>query len=398
MLVPLLLSGCGPFALNRGLRDYGAVYANASNQQTLLNLARLANHHPAYFVQLGTVTSSYSATGNLGAGATRNDGDYIFGGNGSAGVAATSGGNFQIIPLGGGDFASQIVKPIPPEVFMVLYREGWRVDQLMRVLVERIEIHHADTNTTEVIGNNPSDPESYVRFLRTCELARYAQAAGALRLEKKNTEESVSPILAVPPSAKESVEGVEKNIIWKKVNGGWQAFKKGASPVFSLETSNRRWANRLVEDPAFASEKAKRAKENFFSLLAANGLKVRTSDEKSENAGDSAEVVIRSFNGALAAVALEQEAFQPFVRSHAEAIPAAQQRPILTLRWDAPPPGCNTLVQVTYNRSRYAIADVLGDGGQSSWNRDVFRLITQLYYQISVDISKYNQNTYFLSR
>ena len=99
----------------------------------------------------------------------------------------------------------------------------------------------------------------------------------------------------------------------------------------------------------------------------------------------------------MAAVAFEQEHFQSFLRMHAAAIPARQQRPILALRWDTPPPSHDTLVQLTYNGSTYAISDPQEKNHSSSWNRDVFRLIAQLSYQISVDIAKYNQ-TYLFSR
>ena len=35
--------------------------------------------------------------------------------------------------------AQMLLKPIPPELFDSLYQQGWRVDQLFRLLVDRIE-------------------------------------------------------------------------------------------------------------------------------------------------------------------------------------------------------------------------------------------------------------------
>ena len=41
-------------------------------------------------------------------------------------------------PLGGDKFASQLLAPIKPEIFYELVEEGWPIDLLMRVLIERI--------------------------------------------------------------------------------------------------------------------------------------------------------------------------------------------------------------------------------------------------------------------
>ncbi len=56
---PLRLRGT---ALHTDFTDYSEVYADSMNRQLLLNLARLANDEPAYFIQLGTIASQYQFT------------------------------------------------------------------------------------------------------------------------------------------------------------------------------------------------------------------------------------------------------------------------------------------------------------------------------------------------
>src|SRR5580704_4373141 len=58
-LTAVFLSGCAARALRTDYRDYENSYAESSNRQMLLNLARLSEHHPTYFFKLGQITTNY---------------------------------------------------------------------------------------------------------------------------------------------------------------------------------------------------------------------------------------------------------------------------------------------------------------------------------------------------
>jgi hypothetical protein len=64
----LLLAGCGPKRVRADFTHYENSYAVTSNQEMLLNLARLNQHDPTYFFKLGQINSSYrmeaALTGN----------------------------------------------------------------------------------------------------------------------------------------------------------------------------------------------------------------------------------------------------------------------------------------------------------------------------------------------
>src|ERR1700684_93107 len=55
----LFLAGCAARALQGDYKGYVTAYAESSNRQMLLNLARLSEHHPTYFFKLGQITTNY---------------------------------------------------------------------------------------------------------------------------------------------------------------------------------------------------------------------------------------------------------------------------------------------------------------------------------------------------
>jgi len=74
-----------------------------------------------------------------------------------------------------------------------------------------------------------------------------------------------------------------------------------------------------------------------------------------------------------------------------EAVPAVEQRPILRVAWKDEESVIPPLVQLAYREKRYMVTDlsVPKTAEDLSWNRDVFRLISQLTAQVTVDISKF---------
>src|ERR1039458_9922450 len=64
-LAALALCGCGPRRVRADFKNYESAYAQTSNRELLLNLARLENRDPTYFFKLGQITSAYRMQGSL---------------------------------------------------------------------------------------------------------------------------------------------------------------------------------------------------------------------------------------------------------------------------------------------------------------------------------------------
>src|ERR1700689_454468 len=65
MVCTLLLSGCGAARYSADYNGFNAAYANSSNRQMLLNLARLDQHDPTYFLQFGQISVQYQVSSSL---------------------------------------------------------------------------------------------------------------------------------------------------------------------------------------------------------------------------------------------------------------------------------------------------------------------------------------------
>ena len=110
---------------------------------------------------------------------------------------------FTFVPVNDETNARLLLKPVPAETFYILYEQGWRVDQLFRLMVDRIELTRSSAQycTVETIRNTPPavyhkpdgtpdldylrDPDelsSYVTFLRINAVVYWLQKHGYLLL------------------------------------------------------------------------------------------------------------------------------------------------------------------------------------------------------------------------
>jgi hypothetical protein len=343
----LLLAGCrGPAVMRSSFRDYSEAYASLSNEQMLLNLARRAHRHPAYFLQLGPINSTFvfnkSATANMGWSSPAPGpgplGDAWNAGSGLA-FSATEQPTFAMTPLGGESFAAALFNPLSSVVFFNLFEQGVPVDKLLRCMVQKVEFTWPD-GATFVLSNiiDRERPESYINFLRFAGLARELQKQQIL---------IVTNSLVMPGTA-----GSRQSTF------AFKAGSEGAVRKIVDEHSYFQFDTQMTERPKTAAV--------AFQLS--------------------------TFEAVLVALATEQRLFQDLSRSHPNflnSIPPSERQPILRLDWTGAT-GKRTapLVGVKYLTKSYEIADEIVNGTEETWNRDVFVLLTHVFTQISLDPNK----------
>jgi hypothetical protein len=226
----LATSGCAVHRVRTDFVGFEKAYADTSNRELLLNLARLQNHDPTYFFKMGQITSSYKMAASLSG-----NGNYVI--QGTNGSNATGGGAtgltyendplFQFIPVNDETNAQLLLKQIPAETFYILYQQGWRIDQLFRLMVDRIEVTvpaGADASqgcNVTVYRNVPPTLENssgkldpledkelsgYAGFLRASSIAYSLQKHGnlALREVSKFVPLDAQSLPADPTPAKQS--------------------------------------------------------------------------------------------------------------------------------------------------------------------------------------------------
>jgi hypothetical protein len=423
LLLVVLVSGCASQVLRNSFEDYGDVYAEAQNHQMLLNLARLSQHHPIFFFQLGQINAGYSFSGNITGGGGMSDKssvlasgtkvpliNWIFGPT-SATAAGSSTPTFNYLPLNGGDFAAGLIKQLPPDTFHALFSEGFPVDVLMRTLVQQVRFTPANgTGEEKILYNVPTlkNETNYAEFLRLCDVLRQLQDRGYLYLEPKPVQKGdtvVGPEF-VNPTERMVVDAIDKGFSWRtNENGKWQLERLETNNVsfqFQISPAGDNYLEGL-KSPTMSSSRLAEI-TNLVLLLSSPGSLADKQSPKTNfvKASEAPTAQLRSYLFVLSGMANEQAAFDFLLKdsffTNTNNVPLSQRRPVLRMDWsDATAPLETPLVKLQYQGKTYEITDpTASDGEYSSYNRDAFMLASLLITQISVDPTKINYQQQFL--
>jgi hypothetical protein len=456
VLLPLALSGCAAKRLKMDFTGFEKAYAETSNREVLLNLARLENRDPTYFFKIGQITSAYkmaaSLTGN-GSYSVASSNPLLGGpaGGGTPGMNYENDPIFTFIPVNDETNAQLLLKPVPAETFYILYQQGWRVDQLVRLMVDRIELTRVTGQkcTVETIRNVPPainskpdsasdadylrDPEtlsSYVTFLRTSAVVYWLQKHGYLLLRGSNSFVAYNGNsgLDEAPKAQDVVSAAQKNAVWEQVGKKWLLGEKVFSPAFTLYPLHSdgtklvpniaQIEEEILSDPSMKELKQGPALKIILHSLS-DGFAIEGSSDHqdscnttSQTKGVTAHLVMRSLIGLMAAAAQEQAPYDSLMHANPtipnsryitpeeqistqlrfmEAVPAMERIPLLRLTGSSDESETQPIIQVAYRGKNYRIADEKDAQVMDNqyWNRDLFRLIGQLTSQVTVDISKF---------
>ncbi len=134
----VLLSGCniaGPRAIRAGRVSYNAAIQQTNKEQLLLNIVRLRYRDNPYFIEVGSITTSFDVAASAAASITRprsDDSPYVFGGE----VSFSERPTISYQPLTGEKFASQLMTPLDLETLSLLYYSGWSIKRILMVTVQ----------------------------------------------------------------------------------------------------------------------------------------------------------------------------------------------------------------------------------------------------------------------
>ena len=365
----LPLTACGPKRMKADFIGFEKAYAATANREVLLNLARLQNHDTTYFFKLGQISSTYRMAATISG-----NGSYVIQGTG-AGGNATGGGtpgltfendpSFTFIPVNDDTSAQLLLKPIPAETLYNLFLQGWRIDQLFRLMVDRIELSQGTPDgkscAVQIIRNVPppvptsstgadaeylQDAASYATFLRTAAIAYGLQKHGALLLKgatewvafddfsmitasaaKKDSGAPPKPgdssggggaDSSAAPKASDLAAAASKGQSWEfnEKNNTWQLGQQVFGAQFYLNDPLGQAKATIIADSRLAGLANGDSLDNTIDILKNGSL---TIDEAHTGAAAapscppyphaSAHLVMRSLLGLMSAVAQEQAPF-----------------------------------------------------------------------------------------
>lgn len=440
------LTGCAARRMKVDFTEFESVYAQTSNREMLLNLARLENHEPTYFFKLGQISSSYRMAASLsGLGEYVPEGTTGRGnvtGGGTPSLTYESNPAFTFIPVNDDTNAQLLLKPIPPETFEILYEQGWRVDQLFRLMIDRIELTEPAPNNeggcmVEVIRNvapqvdsngnplNPDELRNYVRFLRASAVVYDLQKRGYLLLKGENDFvpfDKNSYLSGATLQPANMTDALAKNAVWEQVQPGkWQLGQQVFTPVFKLSsTVNKADVKQKVDQDMeqlnLTCSGCSSTVDDVLTVLT-TGFSIQgipTAEQTAQQCKSpsgtpqvSTHLVMRSLIALMAAAAQEQESFDKLLKNNSQVadepspsksshpfkdfVPDVEQLPVLRLKQVSDKPETAPVIELDYRGKPYLIADLVTPPSPDDqyWNRDMFRLVNSLSAQVTVDISKF---------
>lgn len=176
----LLLSGCssGPTVMKGNRLDYNISVQKSNTEELLINLVRARYAESLFFLQVGSISSSFDYTVNGSVAA------HIFvdpADNGGNLIESSLGGQFSerptitYTPVQGEQAAKQLMEEISLERLMLLSRASWDIQTLMWAMVHRLgPLHNFEPELSVGTG------EPYRHFLAFTNLISEIQRRGDL--------------------------------------------------------------------------------------------------------------------------------------------------------------------------------------------------------------------------
>ena len=295
--------------------------------------------------------------GNLGANVT---------GGGTPGLIYENDPSFTFIPVNDDTSAQLLLKPVPAETFYNLYLQGWRVDQLFRLMVDRIELTTPTADgkgcAVDTIRNVPPpayaktdaamdadylrEASNYVTFLRVSALAYGLQKnghlllRGSVRFVPHDTKSALTGE-SNAPKATDIAAAAAKNESWENDGAKWilgqqifsAEFYLNPEPGATIDDPNRKTIKAdILRDSRMKGLDNDSALDNALSVLA-GGFSIegtptadgQASDSCQTTKGVSAHLVMRSLIGLMAAAAQEETPFDDLAKKNPILAVAAQE-------------------------------------------------------------------------
>ena len=192
----LLLGGCaqfGPRLVESGRTDYNKVLQRTGAREMLLNIVRARYGDRPLFLDVGSVSTSFSwnqgALANI-SGFRSGNPDGALEGN----LAYQEQPTITYTPQGGADFVKNMLTPADLDTLIFLSNVGWGIDRLLRLLVNRMG---GLPNAPTASGPTPRDAPAYATFKQVANSMRVLQQRQllAFRYIQRNGKETPAMII-----------------------------------------------------------------------------------------------------------------------------------------------------------------------------------------------------------
>ena len=374
LLAVLTLTGClSPPTLNRAVIAYDEAITDALSKQLLINIARAQHHEPIHFTGVSNVAATFDFRINAGATPT------LTGDNGRTLVPLFGGSiaenpTISITPIDGEEFTKRLLTPFQESKLTLLLRQGVDIDLLLRLMAQELRLNVEGTELA--YRNNPTDKDGYAEFRKVVLHLSAIQDANRLYAEAL-TFERMWTIPAESVTA-EGFTALEREYLL------------AYDPNQRTYTLRKPSTGRIVitnYDPATLSETERIRLHETANQRPVNDV---TFDIRPDHYGGEwplhGDFRLRSFNAMLNFLGRSVNEEPEHHVEKDDRTPPVLENPVKTmdlLVQDRAPAGSD--LSVRSHGLHYAI-NMLGP--QARWNREAFKLLSQLFQMTVTDLPR----------
>ncbi|UVT17650.1 MAG: hypothetical protein H8K04_09020 [Nitrospira sp.] len=370
----LVLSGClSPISLNRAVIAYDDAIIEAQSKQLLINIARAQHHQPIHFTGVSNVAATFDF--RFTAGATP-----ALTGDASRTILPVIGGSvaenptISIAPIEGEEFTQRLLTPFHEAKLTLLLRQGIDIDLLLRLMAKELRLKHNDGAVA--YRNNPSDKVGYEMFRRVVLHLSAIQDHNSLYVEPLSIERSWTI-----PADSVTAEG------FKALEQDYQVEYNSPDKTYTLR--------KLVEggtlitnyDPDSLSreERARLQNENELGLTNDVTFDIRPG----HYGGDwplKGDFRLRSFNAMLNFLGLSINEEPEYHVDKDSRTPEVAENPVKTMDLIMSPSSPSGMDLVMRSHGHYYAVNTTGP--QARWNREAFKLLSQLFQMTVTEVPR----------
>ncbi len=377
LLVPsclLVLSGClSPITLTRAVIAYDDAITESQSKQLLVNIARAQHHEPIHFTGVSNVAATFDF--RFTAGATP-----ALTGDASRTILPVIGGSvaenptISIAPIQGEEFTQRLLTPFHESKLTLLLRQGIDIDLLLRLMAKELRLKHDDG--TVAYRNNPSDRVGYEMFRRVVLHLSAIQDHNSLYVEPLSIEHSWTI-----PADSVTAEG------FKALEQDYQVSYNRRDKTYTLKKQVEGGTLITNYDPELLSREERVHLHNENELGPSHDV---TFDIRQGHYGGDwplkGDFRLRSFNAMLNFLGFSIAEEPEYHVDKDSRTPEVVENPIKTLDLVVSPSSPSGLDLVMRSHGYYYAVNTTGP--QARWNREAFKLLSQLFQMTVTEIPR----------
>ena len=371
----LVLSGClSPVSLTRAVVAYDDAITEAQSKQLLINIARAQHHQPIHFTGVSNIAATFDF--RFTAGATP-----ALTGDASRTILPVIGGSvadnptISIAPIEGEDFTKRLLTPFRESKLTLLLRQGIDIDLLLRLMSKELRL--IENGEAIAYRNNPSDKAGYEMFRRVVLHLSAIQDHNSLYVEPLIIERNWTiPADSVTAEGFKSLEQ-EYGVIYNAEDKTYTLRKQveGGTLITNYDpgTLSREERTQLQEE------------EKEHGLLNDVLFDIRPG----HYGGDwslRGNFRLRSFNAMLNFLGQSIAEEPEFHVDKDQRTPEVAENPVKTMDLimaSSTPSGIELVIQ---SHGKYYAVNTTGPQGR--WNREAFKLLSQLFQMTITEVPR----------